>query len=63
MVTEYLTPEADFIPWSAAITGLAYLENMMKRSEGFGELRHYLLNTLQKSHQYFVHYLVSKVPF
>ena len=46
-MTEYLTPEADFIPWSAAITGLAYLENMMKRSEGFGELRHYLLATLQ----------------
>ena len=46
-MTEYLTPEADFIPWSAAITGLAYLENMMKRSAGFGELRHYLLATLQ----------------
>ena len=46
-VTEYLTLEADFIPWSAAVTGLAYLENMMKRSAGFGELRHYLLATLQ----------------
>ena len=46
-VTEYLTLETDFIPWSAAVTGLAYLEDMMKRSAGFGELRHYLLATLQ----------------
>ena len=37
-MTEYFTLETDFILWSAAITGLAYLENMMKRSEGFGEL-------------------------
>ena len=33
--------------FTALITGLAYLENMMKRSAGFGELRHYLLATLQ----------------
>jgi len=45
--TEYLTKETDFIPWSSAITAFVYLEDMMKRSAGFGELKHYLLDTLQ----------------
>ena len=46
-VTEYLTQETSYIPWSSAITGFVYLEDMMKRSAGFGELKHYLLETLQ----------------
>merc|ERR1719150_2841514 len=46
-ITEYLTLETDFVPWSAAITGLGYLEAMMQTSPGFGELRRYLLATLQ----------------
>jgi len=46
-VTEYLAKETDFIPWRAAVTGFVYLENMMKRTSGFGELKHYLLDTLQ----------------
>ena len=45
--TEYLTQETDFIPWSAALSGFSYLENMMKRSPGFGDLKTYLLATLQ----------------
>ena len=46
-VTEYLTQETNYIPWSSAISGFTYLEDMMKRSAGFGELKHYLLETLQ----------------
>ena len=46
-VTEYLTKETNYIPWQAAITGFLYLENMMKRTAGFGDLKHYLLDTLQ----------------
>ena len=46
-VTEYLTQETNYIPWSSAITAFTYLENMMKRSPGFGELKHYLIDTLQ----------------
>ena len=46
-VTEYLTQETNYIPWSSAVTGFVYLEDMMKRSSGFGELKHYLLTTLQ----------------
>ena len=45
--TEYLILETDFIPWSSALTGFSYLENMMKRSPGFGDLKTYLLATLQ----------------
>ena len=47
MTTEYLTAETDLIPWSAALTGFSYLEDMMKRSPGFGDLKTYLLATLQ----------------
>ena len=46
-ICEYLTEETNYIPWSSAITGFVYLEDMMKRSSGFGELKHYLLATLQ----------------
>ena len=46
-VTEYLAKETDFIPWKSAVTGFVYLEDMMKRTSGFGELKHYLLATLQ----------------
>ena len=35
-VTEYLTEETDFIPWSSAISGFLYLEDMLKRTSGFG---------------------------
>ena len=47
MTTEYLTAETDLIPWSAALTGFSYLEDMMKTSPGFGDLKTYLLATLQ----------------
>ena len=40
--TEYLIQETDFIPWSSALTGFSYLKNMMKRSQGFGDLKTYV---------------------
>jgi len=45
--TQYLSLEQDYIPWEAALTGFEYLENMMKRSSGWGRLQAYMLNELQ----------------
>eukprot|EP00092_Neocalanus_flemingeri_P026889 GFUD01029145.1.p1 GENE.GFUD01029145.1~~GFUD01029145.1.p1 ORF type:complete len:1053 (+),score=224.11 GFUD01029145.1:199-3357(+) len=45
--TEYLKSEVDYIPWKAALTGFVYLENMMKRTAGFGDLKTYLIGALQ----------------
>jgi len=45
--SQYLSLEQDYIPWEAALTGFEYLENMMKRSSGWGRLQAYMLNELQ----------------
>jgi len=45
--TEYLKSETDYIPWKSALTGFVYLENMMKRTSGFGDLKTYLIGALQ----------------
>jgi len=45
--TEYLTSETDYIPWKSALTAFVYLEDMMKRTAGFGDLKTYLIATLQ----------------
>jgi len=45
--TEYLSLEVDYIPWKAAFNGFKYLENMLKRSPGWGDLRSYLATALQ----------------
>jgi len=45
--TEYLKFETDYIPWKAALTGFVYLEDMMKRTSGFGALETYLIGALQ----------------
>jgi len=45
--TEYLKSEMDYIPWKSALTGFVYLEDMMKRTPGFGDLKTYLIGTLQ----------------
>jgi len=45
--TEYLKSETDYIPWKAALTGFVYLEDMMKRTAGFGDLKTYLIGALQ----------------
>jgi len=45
--TEYLGREEDYIPWEAALTGFEYLENMMKRTSGWGRLQSYMIAELQ----------------
>jgi len=43
----HLTQEEDFIPWEAALKGFLYLENMIKRTAGWGDLRAYMLQALE----------------
>jgi len=45
--TEYLKSETDYIPWKSALTAFVYLEDMMKRTPGFGDLKTYLIGALQ----------------
>jgi len=45
--TEYLKSEIDLIPWKSALTAFVYLEDMMKRTSGFGDLKTYLIGALQ----------------
>ena len=42
-ITAYLHQETEYIPWSAALTGLDYLDEMLKRSAAYGnfKVRHY----------------------
>jgi len=46
-LTDYLSQELDYIPWTAALNGFAYIESMFKRSPGFGSFRGYLTGALQ----------------
>ena len=43
-VTSYLNKETEYIPWSAALTGLRYLEEMLKRSAAYGNFKVDFLN-------------------
>jgi len=45
--TQYLSKEDDYIPWKAALEGFLYLEKMMRRTAGWGDLRSYMLGALQ----------------
>ena len=46
-LTDYLGDEQDYVPWAATISSLRYLENMISSQPGFGQLRAFLLRTLQ----------------
>ena len=46
-LTDYLAAEEDYVPWAAAISSLRYLENMISSQPGYGQLRAFLLRTLQ----------------
>ena len=50
-LTEYLTHEDDYIPWSTTFRSLGYISSMMKRSAGYGDFRAYLLKTLEPLYQ------------
>jgi len=43
-MTEYLSNEMEYIPWSAALTGLSYINKMMKRTPAYGDFKRYMLN-------------------
>ena len=38
-VTSYLDKETEYIPWKAALKGMAYLKNMLKRSPAYGHFK------------------------
>ena len=38
-VTSYLNSETEYIPWSAALSGFRYLEEMLKRTAAYGDFK------------------------
>lgn len=46
-LTFYLSQESDYLPWSAALSGLSYLAKMVSRTSGLGAYRAYLLAALE----------------
>ena len=38
-VTSYLEKETEYIPWKAALSGMGYIKNMLKRSPAFGDYK------------------------
>ena len=38
-VTSYLEKETEYIPWKAALNGMGYLKNMLKRSPAYGDYK------------------------
>ena len=38
-LTSYLSKETEYIPWSAALTGLSYVNKMLKRTSAYGDFR------------------------
>jgi len=41
-VTSYLAKETEYIPWKAALNGIAYLKSMLNRSPVYGDFKKYL---------------------
>lgn len=40
-LTQYLMEEQDYVPWSAGLSNLAYLESMFTGASGYGDLKVY----------------------
>ena len=38
-VTSYLAKETEYIPWKAALNGIAYLKSMLNRSPVYGDFK------------------------
>ena len=38
-LTSYLAKETDYIPWSAALSGLSYINKMLKRTPAYGDFK------------------------
>ncbi|XP_064106708.1 aminopeptidase N-like [Macrobrachium nipponense] len=45
-VNSYLSKETEYVPWTAALTNMDYLESMFTRTGGYGALKNYLLDML-----------------
>jgi len=45
-VTGYLSKEEEYIPWAAALSGLKYLNKMLKTSEAYGDFKRYMLDLI-----------------
>lgn len=42
-LTSYLSKETEYIPWSAALSGLSYINKMLKRTSAYGDFKRYML--------------------
>ncbi|XP_071514305.1 aminopeptidase Ey-like [Panulirus ornatus] len=45
-VNAYLRKETEYVPWAAALTSLDYLDNMLRRSPGYGHLKNFMRDLL-----------------
>ena len=43
-VTSYLNKEEEYIPWSAALGGMRYIRDMLKRTPAYGSFKKYVRN-------------------
>ena len=43
-VTSYLNKEKEYIPWSAALGGMRYIRDMLKRTPAYGPFKKYMRN-------------------
>ncbi|KZS09066.1 Aminopeptidase N [Daphnia magna] len=51
-LTQYLTKEQDYIPWTSALNGLSYLDLMYIRTTGYGEFKGYLTKLVTPLYDY-----------
>jgi len=42
-LTGYLNKETEYIPWTAALNGISYIDKMLKRTAAYGEFKKYML--------------------
>jgi len=45
-LTGYLHKEIDYIPWTSALTGISYIDKMLKRTPAYGEFKKYMLKLI-----------------
>jgi len=45
-LTSYLDREVEYIPWVSALSGLSYLNKMLKRTPAYGDFKRYMLRLI-----------------
>ena len=50
--TEYLKNEKEYVPWSAALSGLSYLDEMLGRDQIYGNFASYFIDLLTPIYNY-----------